>query len=145
MEENKKKQECSGSGKKTQMQEGQKNTHCATYSIVLYMKRDLETLNINVCIHIYICVCVLMCIRVCNMFCVKKSCSLLPVPEKMCVCVCVWLEMVIGMQNEILDGHRRSLFKRLIWKETWTLTIEGFDQHYDEHFESHLLGNGLYN
>jgi len=31
-----------------------------------------------------------------------------PVPEKMN------LEMIIGMQNKILDGHHRYLFKRLI-------------------------------
>jgi len=54
------------------------------------------------------------------------------------------LEMLVGMQNEILDGHRRSLFKQLIWKESWTLTIEDFDLQFDEHFESRLLGNGLY-
>jgi len=35
-----------------------------------------------------------------------------PVPEKM------RLDMVIGMENEILDGHHRSLFKWLIGKET---------------------------
>jgi len=46
------------------------------------------------------------------------------------------LERVIGMQNEILDGHHRSLLKRLIWKETWTLTMEDFDLHFDEQFES---------
>jgi len=65
-------------------------------------------------------------------------CLLQPVPEKM------RLEMVIGMQTEILDGLPRSLFERLIWKETRTLTIEDFDLHFDVHFESHLLGNGLY-
>ena len=43
------------------------------------------------------------------------------VPEK------TRLEMVIGMPNEILDGHHRSLCKGLIWKETRTLTIEDFD------------------
>jgi len=68
-----------------------------------------------------------------------NPCGLLqPVSEKM------RLEMVIGMQIEILDGHHRSLFKGLIWKETWTLTIEDFDLHFDEHFQSHLLGNGLW-
>jgi len=41
-----------------------------------------------------------------------------PVPEKM------RLDMVIGMQTEILDGHPRSLFERLIWQGTWTLTIQ---------------------
>ena len=59
-----------------------------------------------------------------------------PVPEKM------RLEMVIGMQTKILDGHSRSLFERLIWKELWALTIEDFDLRFDEHFESHLLGSG---
>jgi len=67
------------------------------------------------------------------------SCEVLqPVPKKM------RLDMVIGMQNEILDGHHRSQFKYLIWKETWTLTIEHFDLHSDDHFESHFVGNGLY-
>jgi len=54
----------------------------------------------------------------------------LPVPEKM------RLEMVIRMQTKILDGHPKSLFERLIWKETWTLTIEDFELRFDEHFES---------
>ena len=31
-----------------------------------------------------------------------------PIPEKM------RFEMISGMQNEILDGHHRFLFKRLI-------------------------------
>jgi len=65
-------------------------------------------------------------------------CDVTHVPEK------TRLEMHVGMQHEILDGHRRSLFKQLIWKETWNLTIEDFDLHFDEHFESHLLVNGLY-
>jgi len=69
----------------------------------------------------------------------KMTRMLQPVPEKM------RLEMVIGMQIEILDGHNRSLCKWLIWKETWTLTIEDFDLHSDDHFKSHLVGNGLYN
>jgi len=34
------------------------------------------------------------------------------------------LELLVGMLNELLNGHHRSLFKRLIWKETWTLRIE---------------------
>jgi len=54
------------------------------------------------------------------------------------------LEMLVGMLNETLNGHHRSLFKRFIWKETWTLTIEDFVEHSDEHFESHLPWNGLY-
>ena len=41
------------------------------------------------------------------------------------------LEVVIGMQTEILDGHLRSLFEWLIWKEDWTLTIEDFDLRFD--------------
>jgi len=60
------------------------------------------------------------------------------VPEK------TRLEIVIGMQSEILDGHARSLLKQLIRKETLTLTIEDFDLRFDEHFEFHFLGNGLY-
>jgi len=68
----------------------------------------------------------------------RKFLLLQPVPEKM------RLELVMGMQNEILDGHHRSLFKLLVSKETWTLTIEEFDLHFDEHFESHFLGNRLY-
>ena len=48
---------------------------------------------------------------------------------------------VIKMQTKILDGHPRSLFKRRISKEEWTLTIEDFDLRFDEHFESHLLIN----
>jgi len=46
------------------------------------------------------------------------------------------------MQNRIHDGHRRSLFKRLIWKELWILTIEDFDLHFDEqpvHFSWWIL------
>ena len=31
-------------------------------------------------------------------------------------------------------------YKWLIWKETWTLTIEDFDFNSDDHFEFHLSG-----
>ena len=38
------------------------------------------------------------------------------------VCKCdVPLSHVYDKEIEILDGHHSSLFKRLIWKETWTL------------------------
>ena len=60
-----------------------------------------------------------------------------PIPEKM------KLEMVIRIQIEILDGHHRFLFIRLIWKETSTFTFEIFVLYSDDHFESHLPGNGL--
>jgi len=45
---------------------------------------------------------------------------------------CIW-----GMHTEILDGHPRSLFEGLIWKETWTLTIEDLDFRFGEHFGHH--------
>jgi len=52
--------------------------------------------------------------------------------------------MVIGIQNKILDGHHKFLFKQLIWKETSTFTIEDFVLYSENHFEFHLPGNGLY-
>jgi len=63
-----------------------------------------------------------------------------PVPENM------RLEMVIRIQNEILDGHHRFLFKWLIWKENLTFTIEDFVLYSEDHFEfqSHLPVKGLY-
>ena len=56
----------------------------------------------------------------------------------------MWIETVIWMDIQILDGHHRSLFKRLIWKETWSLTMEDFDLHSDDNFRSHFSGIGLY-
>ena len=50
--------------------------------------------------------------------------------------------MVTEMEIEILDGHRRSPFTRLIRKETSALSIENFDFNSDDHFESHCFGNG---
>ena len=40
-------------------------------------------------------------------------------------------------------SHHRSLFKRLIWKETWILTIGDFDFRSSDNVESRLFGNGL--
>ena len=55
------------------------------------------------------------------------------------------LEIVTGMEIEILDGHHRFLFKRLIWKETWNLTIEVFDLHFDTHLSLIFTGTGCMN
>ena len=44
------------------------------------------------------------------------------------------LEMVIRMQYKIIDGHHRTLFERLIWKEISTLTIQDFDPHFRRAF-----------
>jgi len=54
------------------------------------------------------------------------------------------LTIVIGIQNEILNGYRRDIAGLLsngwvIWKET--LTIEDFDLHFDK---THLLGDGMF-
>ena len=54
------------------------------------------------------------------------------------------LELVIGIQNKILDGHHRYLFIRLIWKKTSTFTIEDLVWYSNDHVEFHLPGNGLY-
>ena len=52
--------------------------------------------------------------------------------------------MVIGMQTKILDGHSKSLFEGLIWKEISTLNIKDFDLRFEKLFKSRLLGHGLY-
>jgi len=67
----------------------------------------------------------------------SPPCTAQPAPEKM------RLEIVIEMHNEILDSHHRSLFKGLIWKETWTSTMEDLDLWFDEHFESHSHFKGI--
>ena len=56
------------------------------------------------------------------------------------------LEMVAGMDLEILDGHHRSLFKGPGSFEKLVMTLENFDFHSNDpgHFKSHLFGNGLY-
>jgi hypothetical protein len=54
------------------------------------------------------------------------------------------LEMVIGMEIRILNDHHSSVFKQLIWKETWTSNIPNSDFHCDGYFVSDSLGSGLY-
>jgi len=49
-----------------------------------------------------------MCIYVYMYYALIINIHVQPVPYKM------RLEMLVGMLNEILNGHRRSLFKRLI-------------------------------
>jgi len=61
-----------------------------------------------------------------------------PVPGKM------QLEMVIGIQNEILDGENCGLLSIEPYGKKPVMTIEDFVLYFDDHFESHLLGNGLY-
>jgi len=51
-------------------------------------------------------------------------------------------KMVIRIQIRILI--KRYLFKRLIWKETWNLTIEDSVLDSDDYFGSHPFCNGLY-
>jgi len=48
-----------------------------------------------------------------------------PVPGKM------RLKMVVEMEVEMLDGHHRSLFKEIIWKEPSSFTIQNFAFHSD--------------
>jgi len=54
------------------------------------------------------------------------------------------LEMVIGIQNEILDGGTWFLFSNEPYEKKPVMIIEDFVFNSDDHFESHLLGNGLY-
>ena len=49
-------------------------------------------------------------------------------------------EMVIGIQNEILDGENRSLFSNEPFENKPVMTMEDFVLCFDDHFESHLLG-----
>ena len=53
-------------------------------------------------------------------------------------------EMVIGIQNEILDGQSSCLFSNEPFQKIPVMTIEDFVLHSDDQIESHLLGNGLY-
>jgi len=53
-------------------------------------------------------------------------------------------ELVIGIHIGILNNHFSSLFKRLIWKETWTLTMQDSVLNFNDQFRSHFFGNGLY-
>ena len=58
------------------------------------------------------------------------------------------LEMVIGMQIEILDGQSSGLFSNGLFsnepfEKRPVMTIENFALHSDDHFESRLRGNGL--
>jgi len=48
--------------------------------------------------------------------------------------------MVIGIQNEILDGENRSLFSNEPFENKPVMTMEDFVLCFDDHFESHLLG-----
>jgi len=52
--------------------------------------------------------------------------------------------MVIGIQNEILDGESSSLFSNQPFEEKPVMTIEDFVLYSEDHFEFHLLGNELY-
>jgi len=62
-----------------------------------------------------------------------------PVPGKM------RLEMVIGMQNEILDGGPGScLFSNEQHEKRPVVTIRDFVLYSVDHFESYLLRIGLY-
>ena len=61
-----------------------------------------------------------------------------PVPRKM------KLEMVIGIQNEILDGESCGLFSIEPYGKEPVMTIKDFVLYFDDHLESHLRGNGLY-
>jgi len=72
--------------------------------------------------------------RVCRVL--ECATDVQPVSEK------TRLDMVVDIQIEIEDGHHRSLFTRLIRKETSALSIENFDFNSDDHFESHCFGNG---
>ena len=65
-------------------------------------------------------------------------CAVQPVPKKMS------FETVVGIKIGILNDHHRSFFKRLIWKETWTLTIQTSVLNSEDHFESRIFGNWLY-
>jgi len=61
-----------------------------------------------------------------------------PDPDKM------KLEMVIGMQSEILHGQSSGLFSNEPFKKRPVMTIEDFVLHSNDLFESRLLGIGLY-
>jgi len=91
---------------------------------VIYIYHSLYTL------------CVLCTLSVYHFLC--TVCVLQPVPGKM------RLEMVIGIQNEILDSESWSLFSNEPYEKKSVMTIKDFVLYSDEHFESHLLGNGLY-
>jgi len=46
-------------------------------------------------------------------------------------------------EMQILDGHHRFHFIRIIWKETPTFAFKDSVLNSDDHFESHLPGNRL--
>jgi len=49
------------------------------------------------------------------------------------------LEMLVGMQIEILDDQSSALFSIVPFEKRPVITIEDFVLHSDDHFESHLL------
>jgi len=53
------------------------------------------------------------------------------------------LEMLVGVQLEILDDQSSGLFSNEPFEKKPAMTIEDFVLHSDGHFESHLLGIGL--
>ena len=61
-----------------------------------------------------------------------------PVPDRM------RLEMVIGMEMEILDFQSSCLFSYEPFEKRPAMTIEDLHFPFDDHFECHLFGNGLY-
>jgi hypothetical protein len=54
------------------------------------------------------------------------------------------LDMVIGIEIEILDGQSSGLFSNEPFERRSVMTIEGFAFHFDDHFGFLLLKNGLY-
>ena len=56
-----------------------------------------------------------------------------PVPEK------IRLEMLVGMQIEILDDQSSGLLSNEQSEKRRVMTIEDFVWHSDDHFESHLV------
>ena len=61
-----------------------------------------------------------------------------PVPEKM------RLEMVVGMEIEILACQRSVLFSNEPFEKRTEIPIEEVDSNFDDKFESHFFGNGPY-
>jgi len=55
-----------------------------------------------------------------------------------------WPFRVLSFREQAVHTHWSQVsFKRLIWKQTWVLTIEEFDFGSKDYFESYLCGNRL--
>jgi len=54
------------------------------------------------------------------------------------------LEIITGMEINILDFQSSGLFSNEPFEKRPVMTFEDFDVHFDDHFESHSFGSGLY-